>query len=69
MKIYRVQISGDRYPTDYTVQASSWGTAISRAVREWQKKFKGSRTTELKIKAFKSGELLKTDEKNQPVEQ
>ena len=64
MKIYRVQITGDKYPTDYTVQASSWGTAINRAVREWQRKFKGSRTGELKIKAIKSGELLKEEKTN-----
>lgn len=62
MKIYRVQITGDKYPTDYTVQASSWGTAISRAVKEWQKRFKGNRTDCLKIRAVKSGALLKEEE-------
>ena len=62
MKIYRITITADRYPTDYTVQASSWGTAINRAVKEWQKRFKGSRATELKVRAFKSGDLLKENE-------
>lgn len=65
MKIYRVKVLADKYPTDYTVQASSWGTAISRAIREWQKKFKGSRATELTIKAFKGGELLKEGDSQQ----
>ena len=62
MKIYRITISADKFPTDYTVQASSWGTAINRAVKEWQKRFKGSRATELKVRAFKSGDLLKENE-------
>lgn len=62
MKIYRITISADKFPTDYTVQASGWGTAINRAVKEWQKRFKGSRATELKVRAFKSGDLLKENE-------
>jgi hypothetical protein len=65
MRIYRVKITADKYPTDYTVQASSWGTAVNRATKEWQKKCKGSRTQELKIHAIKSGELLtEKDETN-----
>jgi hypothetical protein len=63
MRIYRVTIIGDRYPTDYNVEASNWGTAIARAVREWCKRFKGSRTTELKIKAIKSTILIKETDK------
>lgn len=58
MRIYRVKILADKYPTEYNVNASSWGTAISRAIKEWKKRFKGSRATELKITAIKSGELL-----------
>ena len=58
MKIYRISISGDKWSSDFTVQASGWSTAISRAVREWQKKNKGSRTEKLSIKAVKSGSLL-----------
>ena len=50
---YHVSITGDRYPTEYTVQATGWPTAIARAIREWKKRFKGSRTTELKIRAIK----------------
>lgn len=61
MKIYRITIRADKYPTDYTVQASGWGTATSRAVREWQKKFKGSRTDELHIRVIKGGQLLKEE--------
>lgn len=48
----------DRYPTDYTVQASGWSTAIARAVKEWKKRFKGSRADELKIRAVKSAALV-----------
>lgn len=59
MKIYRVKITGDKYPTEYNVEASGWGTAINRAVREWKKRFKGSRTKELKIHAIKSSEVLR----------
>lgn len=53
MKIFRVKIIADRYPTDYEVQASSWGTAINRAVKQWQKRFKGNHASELKIQAVK----------------
>lgn len=63
MKVYRVKVTADKYPTDYTVQASGWGTAVNRAVREWQKRFKGSRTSELKIHAVKGGNLLKAEDK------
>jgi hypothetical protein len=64
MTTYRVKIIGDRYPTDYTVQASGWATAAGRAVREWQKRFKGSRTKELSIKMWKQGSLLVATEKD-----
>lgn len=62
MKIFRVSITADKYPTEYTVQASSWGTAVNRAVKQWQKRFSGSRTSELKIHAVKGGELLKEED-------
>ena len=63
MRIYRVQIIADKYPCEYNVQASNWGTAISRAIREWSKeKGKGSRTEELRIKAIKSGALLTAEQ-------
>jgi len=55
MKIFRVKIIADRYPTEYAVQASSWGTAINRAVKQWQKRFKGSRASELRVQAIKGG--------------
>ena len=63
MRIYRITISGDKYPTDYNVEASNWGTAVARATREWCKRFKGSRTTELKIRAIKSTTLIRSEEK------
>jgi len=62
MKIYRVKISADKWPTEYTVQATGWGTAINRAIREWKKKFKGTRASELKVHAIKGSKLLKSEE-------
>ena len=63
MRIYRVTISADKYPTEYTVQASGWGTAAARAVREWQRgKGKGARTEEVKVRIIKGGQLLKEKE-------
>lgn len=65
MKNYHVTIYADRYPTQYTVQASGWPTAIARAIREWKRRFKGSRTNELKITAVKSSPLLIADKDNE----
>lgn len=59
MRIYRITIRADKYPTDYNVDASNWATAVARAVREWHKRFKGCRTKELNIRALKSSPLLK----------
>jgi len=61
MKTFRITIRADKYPTEYFVQASGWPTAIARAVKEWKKRFKGSRTKELTIKAIKGGELLRAN--------
>jgi hypothetical protein len=64
MKLYRVTIQADKWPSDYHVQASGWGTAVSRAIREWKKKFKGSRASEMTIKVYKSSDVL-TAEKSE----
>ena len=66
MTLFRITITGDRFPTDYNIEASGWATAIGRAVREWKKRFKGSRVTELKIRAIKSSPIIRTidDEKS-----
>jgi len=64
MKIYRIKIRGDKYPTEYVVQASSWATAVGRAVREWKVRFKGNRTEELHITAYSSGRLLQAEKEN-----
>ena len=61
MRIYRIRIIADKYPTEYDVNASSWGTAISRATKEWQKRFRRSRADKLTITAVKSGVLLQTN--------
>jgi hypothetical protein len=50
---YKITITGDRYPTEYTVEASGWGTAVARAIRQWKQRFKGSRTDTLSIRAVK----------------
>ena len=65
MRIFRITIRADKFPLDFNVNASDWSTAIARAVREWKKRFKGSRTTELHIKAIRSGELLTTNSKEE----
>lgn len=65
MRIYRVSIIADRYPTDYNVEASNWGTAVSRAIKEWQKRFKGCRADQLRIRAIKSSTLLKAENGNE----
>lgn len=62
VNIYRIRIQADRYPTEYTVQATGWPTAVARAIKEWKKRFKGSRTTEMSIKAIKGGPLLQENE-------
>jgi len=64
-KIYRVRITGDKYPLDFNVEASGWATAIARAVREWGKSSagKGSRTNKLTLTAIKSTPLLLSEEK------
>jgi hypothetical protein len=63
MKLYRVEVIGDKYPSSYTVQASGWAAAISRAIKEWQKsKGKGSRTEKVTVRAIKEGDLLKETE-------
>jgi hypothetical protein len=53
MKQYRATITGDRFPLDFTVEATSWPTAVSRATRAWQKRFKGNRTPTLTIRIVK----------------
>lgn len=58
MKVYRIKITADKYPTEYNVQATGWPTAIARAVREWKQRFKGSRASQLNIVAIKSSDLL-----------
>ena len=63
MNTYRVIITGEKYPTEYIVQASGWHTGISRAIKEWKKRFKGSRAEALKIVAVKQGKFLINNEK------
>jgi hypothetical protein len=63
MTIFRVRVQADKYPVEFTVEATSWATAIARAIREWKKKNgKGSRTTEVSVKAWKQGNLLQDKE-------
>jgi hypothetical protein len=53
MKQFRATVIADRYPMVYTVEASSWSTAASRATKLWQQRFKGSRSQTLTIKITK----------------
>lgn len=57
MRTFRVTIIGDKYPTEYTIQATGFPTAVSRAIREWQRRFKGSRTPDLRIHVVKGAEV------------
>lgn len=51
---FRFSITADRYPTEYTVEASNWATATARALRLWKTKAgKGSRSTQISIKGWK----------------
>ncbi|UCC95922.1 MAG: hypothetical protein JSW40_04020 [Candidatus Omnitrophota bacterium] len=61
MKAFKITIRADKYPMDYVVQASDWSPAISRAVREWKKRFKGSRTIKLSITAVKAEIVLQAN--------
>lgn len=58
MKVYRLIIRADKYPTEYTVEANKIETAIFRGVREWKKKFKGTKVSEMSIKVIVGGQLL-----------
>jgi hypothetical protein len=63
MKIYRVTVTADKWGNDYTIEASGWSTAASRAIREWKKaKGKGSRSETLSVKIIKFGEPLKENQ-------
>ena len=53
VKTYRGTVQADKYPLDFTVQASSWSTAAARIVKAWQKKRPGSRSETLSIKIVK----------------
>jgi hypothetical protein len=63
MRVYRVIVQADKYPMEWSVQASNFATAAARGIREWHNRFKGTRATEVKIKIIKGGELLKENEK------
>lgn len=58
MRVYRIIIQADKYPMEYSVQASNFATAAARGIREWHERFKGTRATEIKIKVIKGGKLL-----------
>lgn len=53
MNSYNITVTGDRYPTSYVVEASDWSTAVARAIRLWKKRFRGSRTETLSVRAVK----------------
>jgi hypothetical protein len=56
MKIYKISITADKWPSDFTVEATGWATAVNRAIKEWKRSSgKGSRSETLFIKAIKFG--------------
>ena len=64
MKTYKVTIIADKWPSDFTLEATDWTAAINRAVREWKRSTgKNSRTETLSIKAIKFDVSLKASEK------
>lgn len=63
MTQFRVTINADKWPYETTVEASSFSTAISRAVKSWKKKDgKGSRTTTLNVRIIKFVDKPTTNE-------
>lgn len=64
MKTYHVTIRADKYPTDYTVSGKtvSWQGAISKAINQWRKRFKGSRTEEMHIRVIRSTQTLTSED-------
>lgn len=50
MRTFRINVQADRYPTEYVVEATGAATAVSRAMRDWKKRFKGSRATEWTVR-------------------
>lgn len=62
MRTFKVIIQGNKYPSEYYVQASGWSTGVARAIKEWQKKKgKGTHTDKLRIVAVKGSAILKED--------
>ena len=61
MKLYNVEIIADKYPKSYTVSASGWSTAASRAIKQWKKDFKGNRSDHMTVRMIKSSDLLKEE--------
>lgn len=54
MTSYKVTIQADRYPTDYDVAGGSLQGAVSKAIREWRKKFRYSHAKIFHITAIKA---------------
>jgi hypothetical protein len=54
MMLFNVQIMADRFPTEYNVEASDVTTAAARALRQWKKRFRGSRAQEWNLRIVKA---------------
>lgn len=57
MKMYLATIRADKWPSEFYVQGSNFGTALSRAYRQWRKANKGTRTSELTVRIIESDNL------------
>lgn len=55
MTKFRATIFGDKYPKEFTVEASDWPTAAARMIKMWKQTpvGKGSRTNTLTIKMIR----------------
>jgi hypothetical protein len=50
MRLYRAVIYGDRYPLEFSTEASSWAVASNRLLKMWMRRFKRSRADTITIR-------------------
>ena len=56
IKTYQAEIFADKWPYKVTVEGSGWGTAASRAMKQWKKTSvgRGSRAKSITIRLVRS---------------
>lgn len=53
MYSFRATITADKWPQEFTADASNWRAGIGKILSQWQKKNKGSRAFKVSIQATK----------------